>query len=95
MSKNKCPECGSVVQAWADLDTTLTFQINKNGKLAKRQIKNAYQSDGRCGVECTECNWTLYADSDYSEYPHFEALAGEALEYQANIRLLTVKSKDE
>ncbi len=92
-NKFNCPKCGSAVNAWADLDTTLTFQINKNGKLVKRVIKNANQTDGRCGVECTECDWTLYGDSDYSEYPHFEELALQALAHEEEIETLSVKSK--
>ncbi|MGX8948490.1 hypothetical protein [Providencia stuartii] len=92
-NKYKCPECGSAIRAWADLDSTLTFEINKNGKLVKRQIKNSWQTDGRCGVECTKCDWILYADSNYSEYPHFEDLALEALGAQSEIHLLTIKKR--
>ncbi len=92
-NKFNCPKCGSAVNAWADLDATVIFKINNHGKLIKRVIKNANQTDGRCGVECTECDWTLYADSDYSEYPHFEELACQALAYEEEIETLSVKSK--
>lgn len=93
-NKFNCPKCGSAVNAWADLDTTLTFQINKHGRLVKRKIKNAHQSDGRCGIECTECNWILYADSDYrAKYAQFEPLALQALAHQEEIETLSIKSK--
>lgn len=92
-NKYKCPECDSNIRAWADLDATVTFKITKSGCLTKLKIKNANQTDGRCGVECTECDWTLYGDSDYSEYPHFEKLACQALGKQEEIETLSIKSK--
>lgn len=93
MNKNtfKCPECNSNVTAWADIDAMVTFEVSKNGKLIRKSIENWYQTDGRAGIECTNCSWEL-TGGDLVEYPHFESLADEALEYQHNIRSFAIKS---
>lgn len=98
MSKSKldfkCPECSGEVSVWADLDAEVTFKINSRGKLVKRKIENSYQTDGRCGVKCTNCNWAIdHMDSVSPDLLHFEYLANEALAYQHEIRLLSIRSK--
>ncbi len=30
-NKFTCPECGSAINAWADLDATVIFKINNHG----------------------------------------------------------------
>jgi transcription initiation factor IIE alpha subunit len=86
----KCPKCGSPVKAWADLDAQVTFTVTAAGKLTKPVITNSYQTDGRSGVDCTECDWRLHL-CDMSEDSPFEALATSALEAQEAIEFLSAK----
>lgn len=86
-----CPECGSPVQAWADLDATVRFAISKSGKLIKQTITNNYQSDGRCGVECSECDWAVHKEDMTAEHSHFEKLATDVLTRQGAIDNLSTK----
>ncbi|HBN6882400.1 TPA: hypothetical protein L3310_002623 [Vibrio cholerae] len=85
-----CPECGSPIKAWADLDAQVSFVISKAGKLTKRVITNNYQSDGRCGVNCTECDWELHVDDLDSNSP-LKTAALDALERQSMIDELSAK----
>ncbi|WP_018694323.1 hypothetical protein [Algicola sagamiensis] len=85
-----CPDCGSTVKAWADLDAQVTFEISKSGKLVKRIIENVQQSDGRCGVECSKCSWAVYGEDMDDDSP-FAKFVGEALGQQADIQFLTAK----
>lgn len=91
-SKNdfKCPECGSAVKAWADLDAQITFSVTSSGKLIKPVITNSQQSDGRCGVGCISCKWRLFHD-DMQGFGEFEVLAESALAAQESIDFLTAK----
>lgn len=89
-SRYECPECGNPIKAWADLDAQVSFVISKAGKLTKRVIKNNYQSDGRCGVECTECDWNLHSDDMEVDHP-LQALASKALDLQSLIGELSAK----
>lgn len=87
MSKNTkytCPKCGSSVKAWADLDAKVTFDVSSGGKLTKQVISNNYQSDGRCGVKCSKCDWT-------DEEGLFSSLEDTALSKQASIDYLAAK----
>ena len=88
-SKYVCPECSSSIVAWADLDAQITFKVSKNGNLTNKKIENTFQSDSRCGVYCSECDWKLDELSAEDE-PFFE-LACEALEQQTQIKLLSAK----
>lgn len=92
-SKYNCPECGSALNAWADIDVKISFQVNKKGKLVKRAIDNHWQTDGRCGIECTnrECMWDL-DDDNWDEFPHLAKLADETCEYQNGISTLSPKT---
>lgn len=75
-----CPECGGAIEAWADLDATLTCSVGKNGKLKAPVIENALQSDGRAGVDCSECGWQIHAQDDYPK--EFEAIIAEVFDIQ-------------
>lgn len=88
----KCPVCGSPVKAWADLDAQVTFTVTATGKLTRPVIQNSYQTDGRCGVDCSECDWRLHG-SDMEEGSPFSALADSALEAQDSIQFLSAKRK--
>lgn len=86
----KCPDCGSPIYAWADLDATLKLQVSSTGKLSKQTIQNNLQSDGRCGVECTECDWEMHGH-DIPDGSPLEGLAQAALDAQERIDFLTEK----
>lgn len=86
-----CPECGSSIVAWADLDAEVTFNVNKSGELTSEKIENVFQSDARCGVQCSDCDWESDDISDESD-PFFQ-IANEALKRQQEIKLLSVKCK--
>ncbi len=88
----ECPECGSAIKAWADVDAQMSFVISKSGKLTKQIIQNNFQSDSRCGVECTECDWRLYSEDMEGNHP-FQSLALEALERQSMIDEFSSKRK--
>lgn len=88
----KCPKCGGDLLAWADLDAMITFKVKKDGGLTKGQIKNTHQTDGRCGVNCTKCDWEIsHLDEVGQKNTHLEQLANEALELQHQISLLSVR----
>lgn len=89
--KYGCPKCDSPVKAWADLDATVNFEISKSGKLIKQKITNNYQSDGRCGVECSECDWNVHREDMTVENNHFKKLADDAMTKQSSIDNLSVK----
>jgi hypothetical protein len=93
MAKQKicCPECGSQVKVWADLDAEASWLVTANGKLVNQEIKNNYQTDGRSGVECTNCDWKLYATEDDIPEP-FTELVELAFEKQDSIIYLNKKS---
>lgn len=89
-----CPECKSEIEAWADLDAEVSFRVSKTGKLIKRVITNTFQTDGKSGVRCTNCAWSLHGkDMDEVTHGHFLTLAEKALEQQENIIELSVKRK--
>lgn len=90
MSKYSCPECGAKVTVWADIDAVIEFDIAKSGKLTKQRIENSNQSDGRCGVKCSECGWSLDLD-DMDEKSPFLTPAEEALDKQQKIKSLSAK----
>lgn len=85
-----CPECGSNINAWADIDATAKFDVKKNGELKPPTISNSIQSDGRCGVECKECDWEAHGHDLDEESPLFR-LANEALKQQSEINFLSPK----
>ncbi|MCI2286099.1 hypothetical protein L3081_25080 [Colwellia sp. MSW7] len=89
--KYGCPQCGSPVNAWADLDATVNFVISKSGKLIKQTITNNYQSDGRCGVECSECDWAVHREDIKAPHAHFKKLADDAMTRQGTMANLSVK----
>lgn len=89
-SKYACPKCGSSIKAIADIDAQISFEISKSGKLTKRLIKNSFQTDGRCGVECSKCDWKLHAH-DMSVDSEFLDIADSALAQQAQIYELSPK----
>lgn len=91
-SEFQCPECGSAIKAWADIDAQMSFVISKTGKLTKQVIENSFQSDGRCGVECTECDWNLHSGDMKVDHP-LQSLALEALDRQSMIDEFTIKRK--
>ncbi|GAB3478334.1 hypothetical protein [Marinomonas epiphytica] len=68
--------------------------ISKSGKLTKQAITNVLQSDGRCGVECSECDWALNAD-DMGDKSPFKKLAESAFAQQEQIDELSAKHKRE
>ena len=84
----KCPECGGDIKVWADIDAEASFKVSETGSLEGLIIKNVFQSDGRCGVECTECKWELNFVDEHPEYPELEKLANDALEWQEKIDYL-------
>ncbi|MDX7853099.1 hypothetical protein ACTG2K_22850 [Aeromonas caviae] len=86
----KCPECGSPINAWADLDATVKFSVSSAGKLTKKVISNNYQSDGRCGVECTKCDWVFHGQDIPDDDPLHD-LANAALDAQESIHVLAAK----
>lgn len=92
-SNRACPECGSAVRAWADIDARLSFEISSSGKLVKRSIKNTYQSDGRAGVECSLCSWSQHIDDMAVDSP-FLPCAEAALERQAEIGALRAEAQE-
>ena len=71
-----CPDCGSDIAVWVDLDASCTFNVNE-GELSEPTIDNTFQSDGRAGIHCTECEW---------EFDVYEAIVK-----QASIKQLTIK----
>ncbi|WP_240224624.1 hypothetical protein [Rheinheimera hassiensis] len=89
----KCPKCGSPVKAWADLDAQVTFTVTASGKLTKPVIANSYQTDGRCGVDCSACDWSLH-HSDMQEDSIFESIANSALAAQDSIEFLSAKRQN-
>ena len=94
MSKFKdynCPKCGGKLQAWADLDACAKFDINESGGLKRNEIKNNFQSDGRCGVECSECDWDQHIDDIDENNPHLIKAAQNAFSKQEAIGFLTSK----
>lgn len=91
-SKFTCPNCGSPIQAWADLDATLKLQVSSTGKTSKPVVSNNLQSDGRSGVECTECEWSRHG-FDMEDDDPLLALAQAALDTQASMLELSVKRK--
>lgn len=88
-SKYVCPECGSSIVAWADLDAQIIFKVNESGNLINQRIENLFQSDGRCGVQCSKCDWKI-DDISEGDDPFFE-LANEALKQQEVIKSLSAK----
>jgi DNA-directed RNA polymerase subunit RPC12/RpoP len=88
--KYQCPECGSKIKVWADIDAQITFAVNRAGKLTKPVVTNNNQSDGRAGVECSECHWTL-SRQDMAEDDVFFPLVDSVLDEQSSIEFLTAK----
>lgn len=88
-TKYACPECGSNIVAWADLDAQVSFDVTANGNFVNEKIENVFQSDGRCGVHCSNCEWEMPDNLD-DEHP-FVKLANQALKQQREIELLSAK----
>ncbi|TVO81458.1 hypothetical protein AYI81_21185 [Shewanella algae] len=88
----ECPVCGSPIKAWADLEAKISFSVSKSGKLTKQFISNTYQTDGRRGVECSNCNWSQHVDDLDVDSPFVE-LANTALKRQEQIDWLSVQQK--
>lgn len=89
-SEYECPRCSSSIIAVADIDAQISFKISKSGKLTKPRISNSFQTDGRCGVRCSECDWSLHAH-DMDEGNVLLGIAGSALEQQDQIKELSAK----
>jgi hypothetical protein len=69
----------------------MSFTVGKAGALTKQIIKNVDQSDGRCGVECSVCDWSVHIGEMNSEFAHFEQVAIEALQRQSQVDFLSPK----
>lgn len=94
MSDNKqfcCPECGGQLKAWADLDAEVSWLVTPSGGLQKRVIRNTYQSDGRSGIECSQCDWEF--DGDESVSKKLAKLAEKACDKQCEIDFLAPTAK--
>lgn len=90
-SKFVCPECASPIAVWVDVDAELRFKVSSTGKLQGRVIENNYQTDGRCGVKCQECDWRTYG-ADVEEQA-FRKLLENAYEQAEAIELTLGRSK--
>mgnify|MGYP000692879877 CR=1 FL=1 len=91
MPTNKpcCPECRAIITVWADIDAKATWSISQTGSLYKQEITNSFQSDARAGIECTECDWSVYAGSSGSD--QFEEIMSTALARQEAISRFAAK----
>ncbi|HCL3557710.1 TPA: hypothetical protein N2A72_006531, partial [Pseudomonas aeruginosa] len=58
--KIECPECSSQLKVWIDIDADISFHVSRAGKLSKRAVQDNMQSDGRCGLQCLECDWKVH-----------------------------------
>lgn len=94
LSKSKtkyvCPDCGSDISVWVDLDASCTFNVNE-GELSEPTIDNTFQSDGRAGIHCTECEWEFDVYEANDNDNAFKLLLDEAIVKQASIKQLTIK----
>lgn len=89
MNKYCCPNCGGTVSAWADLDACLRLTVGARGGLSSLSITNSHQSDGRAGVECTKCDWSLHADE--AKKSVFEHVIVRTFEWQEGIESLMAR----
>lgn len=91
MKNYNCPKCGESLQAWADLDACAKFNINENGRLKRTEIKNCFQSDYRCGVACSKCDFDISVDDMDESQSHLIKAAQSAFSKQESIDFLTSK----
>jgi len=90
--KIECPECNSQLKVWIDIDADISFQVSRSGKLSKRVVQDNLQSDGRCGLECLECDWKVYG-RDCEDDSMLKVIQDADEKYQA-LRLTMVPRKD-
>ena len=90
MANYLCPTCNSPLRVWADLDAELSLEVKPNGRLVKQKIRNIVQSDGRGGVDCTECDWERNVNEMELD-DKFVPLVEDALERQQSIDMLAAK----
>lgn len=69
----ECPECRGQLKVWVDVDASVSFSVSRTGRLTHREIQNNHQGDGRCGLKCQQCTWSIYG-SDAPAGPLSEAL---------------------
>lgn len=90
--KIECPECKSQLKVWIDIDADISFQVSRSGKLSKREVQDNLQSDGRCGLECVECDWEVYGN-DCEDDAMLKVIEDADEKYRA-LRLTMVPRKD-
>lgn len=85
-----CPECGSKVEVWADIDACLNFEISSIGELTKKRIDVSDMGEPRCGLKCTKCDWE--SDGDGLNKKQVDML-DNVLEMARNIMLAEKRKK--
>lgn len=56
----ECPECQGPLKVWIEIDADISFHVSRTGKLSKREVRDNEQTDGRCGLECRNCDWQIH-----------------------------------
>ncbi|MPQ71509.1 hypothetical protein [Pseudomonas sp. MWU12-2323] len=90
--KIECPECNSPLKVWIDIDAEISFHVSSTGKLNKREVQDNQQSDGRCGLECLECDWKVYGQ-DCKDDAMLKVIEAADEKYRA-LRLTVVPLKN-
>ena len=90
--KIECPECQGPLKVWLDIDASLLFSVSATGKLSKRAIEDNAQSDGRCGIECQNCNWQILG-GDVEDKALLKVIE-DADEHWQGLQLSVVRAKN-
>ncbi|KJC15026.1 hypothetical protein [Pseudomonas aeruginosa] len=90
--KIECPECSSLLKVWIDIDADISFHVSRTGKLSKREVQDNMQSDGRCGLQCLECDWKVHGQ-DCEDDAMLQVIEAADEKYRA-LRLTMVPLRD-
>lgn len=89
--KIECPDCQGQLKVWIDIDADISFHVSRAGKLSNREVTDNLQSDGRCGLQCLECDWGVYGQD--CEDDAMRKVIEDADEKWRGLQLTVVRAK--
>ncbi len=81
LCKNVCPECGGRITVWFDVNTEVQYTVRPGGGLSKPTVFTSDTGEGRFGIRCNCCSWSVHGDDDeIDKYEDIISLGGEKTE---------------
>ncbi len=67
MAKCLCPDCGSKLKIWFDMNASIEFDISATGRITKPTAISDESGEERAGIKCSSCDWEIHLSDTYSD----------------------------